>query len=92
MLSGQISTFLCVWKETQHLFGTGASSIMKTVIITDEGYGFIFQLCKLFIMIQSYEFLWVVAFSLKLLQELPYTVDMTEIQGWEETGAKNWKL
>lgn len=65
---------------------------MKTVIITDEGYGFIFQLCKLFIMIQSYEFLWVVAFSLKLLQELPYTVDMTEIQGWEETGAKSWKL
>lgn len=43
-------------------------------------------------MIQSYEFLWVVAFSLKLLQELPYTVDMTEIQGWEETGAKSWKL
>lgn len=61
---------------------------MKNVIITDEGYGFIFQLCKLFTMIQSHEFLWAKAFSLKLLQKLPYIVDMTKIQGWEKTGAK----
>ena len=61
---------------------------MKKVIVTDEGYGFIFQLCKLFTVIQSNEFLWAKAFSLKLLQELLYIVNMTEIQGWEETGAK----
>lgn len=65
---------------------------MKTVIITDEGYGFIFQLCKLFTMNQSHEILWAVFFSLKLLQELPRNVDMTEIQGWEETVAKSLKL
>jgi len=54
---------------------------MKKVIVTDEGYGFIFQLCKLFTVIQSNEFLWAKAFSLKLLQELLYIVNMTEIQG-----------
>lgn len=75
-------------KKQNIFFGTEASSIVKIVIITDEGYGFIFQLCKLFAVIQSYEFLWDKAFSLKLLQVLPYIVDVTEIQGWEETGAK----
>lgn len=61
---------------------------MKNVIITDEGYGCVFQRHKFFTVIQSHEFLWSKAFSLKLLQQLTYIVDMAKIYSWEETGAK----